>query len=118
MANNYTLSARNLMIESLPDTLYMTVHDADPGQTGNFELAGITRQPVTLQIAANGERTVAETYVDIEVAIGQTVSYIGVFTAATGGTFIASVDVQDVNFTQNSVYRISDILFDLNLICV
>ena len=115
MANNYTLGARNTMISALPSTLFIAVHSQDPGQTGNFEVSGTTRQPVSLEIAADGERSVSEDFVDIEVANGDIVSYIGVFTAATGGTFIASVVVQEATFNQNSVYRVSDISFDLNL---
>jgi len=115
MANNYTLSARNTMVAALPATLFIALHTQDPGQTGNFEVAGTTRQPVSLEIASNGERSVSESFVDIEVASGDVISYIGVFTAATGGTFIASVDVQEATFNQDSVYRVSDISFDLNL---
>jgi len=117
MANNYTDTTRNLMLAALPGTLYMSLHDIDPGQVGNNEVAGTVRQSVTLQAASNGVRPVSESFVDIEVNNGETVEFIGVFTALTGGNFIASIEVQPTTFTQDSVYRISDISFDLNLTC-
>jgi len=69
---------------------YISAHTADPGSTGTSEVAGgspaYARKQTTWGTAANGERVGSQ--VAIDVPAGTSVTYWGIWSAATSGTFL------------------------------
>lgn len=69
---------------------YVSAHTADPGTTGANEVsgAGYNRVQATLPAGSNGAGTAPA--VSIPIPAGVEVKWIGVWSAATGGTFIGA----------------------------
>lgn len=67
---------------------YVSLHTADPGLTGASEVTGgaYVRVLAALPAGANGTGTAPS--VDINVPAGTTVTHVGVWTAASSGSFI------------------------------
>lgn len=69
---------------------HIALHDGDPGSGGANELTGGTppyaRKAVTWGAAASGQRT-NSAQMDFDVPPGKTVGYVGLWSAATAGTF-------------------------------
>jgi hypothetical protein len=87
---------------------YASLHSASPGTTGANELSGggYARQAITWSAAANGSRAISGTE-DFPVPAGATVSHFGMWTAVTGGTFIAGDPLSDSeDFTAAGTYRL------------
>jgi hypothetical protein len=67
---------------------YISAHTADPGATGASEVAGTTRQLTTWAAAAGGQR--AGSQISMAIGAGVTITYWGLWSAATGGTFLGA----------------------------
>lgn len=69
-------------------TTHASLHTADPGSTGAHEVSGgsYTRKAITWQDAAGGVKTIVGTIV-FQVPAGTTITYVGTWSAASGGTF-------------------------------
>ncbi|QLF84005.1 hypothetical protein SEA_UPYO_26 [Gordonia phage Upyo] len=70
---------------------YISAHTADPGTTGANEVAAgpdYNRVQATFPTGAAGSGTAPQ--VSIPIPAGVTVTHIGVWSAATGGTFIGT----------------------------
>lgn len=69
---------------------WVSAHTSDPGTTGAGEVSGGTyaRVQATLPTGSNGAGTAPS--VDINIPAGTEVKWIGVWSAATGGTFIGT----------------------------
>lgn len=69
---------------------YVSAHTADPGTTGANEVSGgsYARQSAALPAGSNGAGTAPA--VNIPIPAGTTVKWVGVWTAATGGTFVGA----------------------------
>lgn len=69
---------------------YVSAHTADPGTTGANEVTGgsYARQAASLPTGAAGSGTAPA--VNIPIPAGTTVKWIGVWTAATAGTFVGA----------------------------
>lgn len=71
---------------------YISIHTADPGTTGTSEATGgspaYARQQTTWT-AGTADGVVAGSQVTFNLAAG-TYTYFGIWTAATGGTFIGA----------------------------
>lgn len=65
---------------------YISLHSADPGTTGANEISGVGRQKTTWGAAASGTATGSQ--VTYPSAPAADYKYFGVWTAATGGTFL------------------------------
>lgn len=63
---------------------YISAHTADPGATGTSQHG--SREQTTWGAASNGSRTGSQ--VSIAVSAGTTITHWGVWSAATGGTFL------------------------------
>ena len=63
----------------------ISFHTADPGTTGTNEITG-TRASTTWATASNGSR--AGSQVSAAIPAGTTVTHWGIWSAATGGTFL------------------------------
>ena len=67
---------------------YISAHTADPGSTGTSEVSGgsYARQQTTWGAASAGSR--AGSQVSIPIPASTTVAYWGIWSAASGGTFL------------------------------
>lgn len=74
-----------------PTNIYMSLHTADPGETGASEVTGgsYARQTVTASFAAASGGSVS-TNVDINFTLmpAATVTHIGIWDASTAGNFL------------------------------
>lgn len=64
---------------------YISLHSGDPGTTGANEIAAVTRVSCAAPAANNNTDWAAVT---LSVPAGATPSHFGVWSAATGGTFL------------------------------
>lgn len=114
MPAEYTPAAKNAMLNAIGVT-HVSAHTADPGTTGASEVAGGTyaRQPITLGAAAGGIKS-ATTQPAIPIPAGVTVTHLGYWNAATGGTFLAKDDIPDEAFGSAGTLTVQSAAFDLN----
>lgn len=115
MALNDT--AKNLMLDALTAVaIFVSAHSADPGTTGTSELAGgspaYARKSITWNAAASANADSSNQPV-IDVESGDTVAWLGLFSALTAGTFYGSADVTDEAFGSQGTYTVTD--FDISL---
>jgi hypothetical protein len=106
-----TTIGKNTVLDSgLPATLYAALHDDVPGADGSAnELTGGTpayvRQAVTMTAASGGARGIGASVL-FDVPAGA-VAYASLWTAATGGTCIATDDVTTETFAAQGQYRLN-----------
>lgn len=102
----FTTAAKNAMLGTYT-TFYAAAFTANPGETGTNEVTGGTYARVqgTFGAASGGVRQLSSN-VDLNIPAGTTVTHIGWFTAATGGTFIGPTDTVDETFAAAGVFRI------------
>lgn len=69
---------------------HISLHTADPGTSGTNELSGgsYARQSIAFNAAASGQADNAATITFDGPASSQTVTHVGLWTAASGGTFL------------------------------
>ncbi|MDM7488696.1 hypothetical protein QT969_10375 [Rhodococcus sp. CSLK01-03] len=74
--------------------VYISLHTADPTSTGQYEATGgspaYARKATTWGAAASGQVTGSEVTID---APAGTYTHAGIWSAATGGTFIDKVSI-------------------------
>lgn len=88
MAGNYSVAAKNLMLDALGAVaVYVSAHTADPGPTGTNECAGSTRAGVTWSAASAGAKLASNTPTITGISITDPVQYVGFWSAASGGTY-------------------------------
>lgn len=115
----YTVAGKNLMLNALrgvnPTTpiTHVSAHSASPGETGANEIG--TRQPIAFNAASGGALDDSTNGAAIPVPGGSTVSHIGFWNGASGGTFLAWTDEADESFTNAGTYTLTDADLDLNL---
>ena len=110
-------NAKNAMLDHLAGlALYLSAHSADPGTTGANELAGGTppyaRKSITWNTAASGALDSSNQPV-LDIESGDTVAWLGLFSALTAGTFYGSADVTDETFGAQGTYTCTD--FDISI---
>ena len=115
MALNET--AKNLMLDALTAVaVYVSAHSADPGATGTNELAGgspaYARKSITWNAASSANADSSNQPV-FDIEAGDTVAYVGLWSAVTAGTFYGSADVTDEAFGSQGTYTVTD--FDISL---
>lgn len=93
--------------------LYMSLHTASPGTTGANEVTGgspaYARKAITWTAGAvDGQYTATVPTFDVPAV---TVTHVGVWTAATGGTFLDSVDVVDQTFGSQGTLSITSVTY-------
>ena len=101
-----TAAVRSLMLDSVTIT-HASLHTADPGTAGDFEVSGsgYARQVVTMSAAANGLRAAANQPV-FSVPAATTVAHIGLW---NNTTFLGSADPVDETFTNAGTYTVTSI---------
>jgi hypothetical protein len=87
--------------------VYASLHTANPGDTGSNEVSGgsYTRKPLTWGTPSNGSVSITNQPV-FDVPGGTTVSYVGLWSAASGGTFYGWADITDETFGGNGTYTL------------
>jgi len=107
-----TATGKNTVLDSgLPANLYAALHSGAPGADGSTnELTGGTpayvRKAVTMAAAAAGAKATSAA-VTFDVPAAATVAYASLWTAATGGTCVATDDVTSETFAAQGQYKLN-----------
>lgn len=84
-----TTEKNNLATKYGTDAVYASLHNTSPGTTGTGEISGgspaYARKAVSWAAASNGQSTATVTF---DVASGVTVAGVGLWTAATAGSYL------------------------------
>lgn len=95
-----TASGRNTAVNSVTGAYaYVSLHTGSPGSSGASEVSGggYARKAVTWGAASAGVATQTGS-VTFDVPASTTVTHIGVWSSATGGTFGGFHDITDETF--------------------
>lgn len=105
-------AAKNVMLDALGAVVsHVSLHSADPGASGTDELAGgspaYSREAIAWASAASGSmsKTASDPVFDVEG--GDTVSYVGFWSASTAGTFYGSANVTDEVYGGQGTYTLT-----------
>lgn len=114
----YSIDGKNAMLDALAAlAVFVSLHDADPGDSGTNEISGGTpayvRKAITWNAAAAGSLDSSNQPV-LDVGAGKTVAFVGFWSAESGGTFYGSADVTDEVFGGQGTYTLTDADLDLN----
>ena len=114
----YSTAGKNVMLNALAAVaVFASLHTSNPGDTGTNEVTGgspaYARKAITWNAASGG--SIDDSNVPVfDVPSGTTVSYVGLFSAVSGGTFYGSSDVTDEVFAAQGTYTLTDMDLDLN----
>lgn len=105
-------NAKNAMLNQLGTLItFASLHSADPGTTGTNELAGgspaYARKAIAWAAAASGAMAKTASNPVFDVEGGDTVSYVGYFSAVTAGTFYGSANVTDEVYGGQGTYTLT-----------
>jgi hypothetical protein len=114
----YSTLGKNAMLNALGAVaVYASLHSSDPGDNGANELTGgspaYARKSITWNAAASGSMDDSNVPV-FDVPAGSTVSYVGLWSAVTSGTFYGSANVTDEVYSGQGTYTLTDMDLDLN----
>lgn len=114
----YSVAAKNLMLNALGAVAgFASLHDNDPGDNGANEISGgspaYARKAHTWNSAASGSMDDSNAPV-FDVPAGKTVKYVGMWSAATSGTFYGAAAVTNEVFAAQGTYTLTDMDADLN----
>ena len=114
----YAAAAKNLMLDQFGAVaLYGSLHTAAPGSTGASEVAGgspaYARKSLTWSAAANGSKTLSNTPT-FDIPASTTVAYLGLWSAASGGTYYGYITVTSEVYAAQGTYQIQSGAVDLN----
>jgi hypothetical protein len=113
----FSVSAENLAVDAISGsatsaTRYISLHSQDPGATGTSgEISGGTyaRKGTTFNAAANSSSTGSN--VTLDVPSGVSITYWGLWTAASGGTFLYGGQLPAAEtFGSNGTYTLTPTL--------
>lgn len=111
----FTAAGKNVMLNNLGVT-HVSAHTADPTDAGLNEVSGGTyaRQSITYTSASGGAID-SSNIPEVPIPASTTVTHVGYWTAATGGTMVA-YDALAISETFNNVgnLTITDSDLDLN----
>jgi hypothetical protein len=79
-------AAQNAILSDVT-TYYLSLHTADPGQTGAHEGTD-GRQAITFAASSGGSQDSSDGQTWSSAAGGQTYGYFGIWTAASGGSYL------------------------------
>jgi hypothetical protein len=113
MASSLAVAERQRLLDNFGTTYgFVSAHSADPGATGTAnELTGgspaYARKAITwasATSAAPSVKALAATFPTFDIPAGSTVSFIGFWTLATGGTYGGCIDVTDEVYAGQGTY--------------
>lgn len=106
----HTTYAKNLMLDALPSTVYVSAHTAAPGESGINEVSGgsYARQSMSVAAAASSARD-SSSQPAIPIPAGTTVTHTGIWDAASGGNFLGySALASNETFSNAGTLTIAD----------
>ena len=111
MALNET--AKNLMLDALAAAAtYISLHDGDPSTSGANEISGGTpsyiRKVITWDAAASSEVDASNQPI-LDIGIGTSIEYGGLWSAESGGVFYGAGSVPTESFGAQGTYTITAI---------
>jgi hypothetical protein len=114
----YTNAAKHAMLDELASlAVFVSLHTADPGTTGASEVSGgspaYARKAIAWNAASGGAIDSSNAPV-FDVPAGTTVTHVGFWSAASGGTFYGSDAVTNEAFGAQGTYTLTDADLDLN----
>lgn len=99
---------QNLATQYGNNAAYASLHTADPGTTGASEVSGgspaYARKAITWTAGTTGTATGTVTF---DVPTGVTVTYCGLWTASSGGSFLDKATVTSQTFSAQGTYQLS-----------
>ena len=100
---------------SPPANLYVKLHTGDPGAAGTANAsANTTRQLVTFAASSGGTMAKDNSPSWINWTNGsETLTHLSLWTAASGGTFLLSIDVPDKSVINGDDVVLSSLIFNL-----
>lgn len=109
-----TTAAKNIMLGSIAPG-FVSLHTSNPSESGANEVTGgsYARVATTFAAASAGARAAINAPV-VNVPAGVTVTYVGYWTAATGGTFLGYDDVTSATFTNAGTYTVNTASININ----
>jgi len=114
----YSVEAKNAMLDALGGfAVYASLHDGDPGTTGENELSGgnpsYARKAITWNLATGGIMDSSNQPV-FDIPAGKTIKYMGLWSAITGGVFYLSAPIVNEAFASQGTHILTDGDLDLN----
>lgn len=114
----YSTLGKNAMLDALAGlAVFVSLHEGDPGDNGANEISGgspaYTRKGITWNPADGGSLDSSNQPV-FDVPAGKTVSFVGFWSALSGGVFYGAADVVDEVFAAQGTYTLTDADLDLN----
>jgi hypothetical protein len=102
----YSDAAKDVALDAMAagPCKYVSAHTASPGSTGADECAGSTRQLLTYASAATGSKAITSGFAIPGIAITDTVQFLGLWSAATGGTYGGRIEVTPTGGTGGSTW--------------
>ena len=114
----YSIVGKNAMLDALAGlAIFASLHEGDPGESGTNEISGGTPAYARKAIAwnaADGGNLDSSNQPVFDVPGGKTVSYVGFWSALSGGVFYGAADVVDEVFGAQGTYTLTDADLDLN----
>ncbi len=106
-------AGKNLALNALKDTItHVSLHTADPGDTGANEVSGgspaYARKAIAFNAAASGTMDDSTNGITFDVPAGTTVTHVGYWSAVTGGTFLAKSAQTPETFAGQGTYTVTD----------
>lgn len=109
-----TVAGRNLVLGALPNG-FVSLHTANPGDSGSNEVTGGSYARVACTLAAaSGANRAASNQPAVNVPAGTTITHVGYWTASTGGTFLGFDDVTAAGFTNAGTYTVNTLNFTVS----
>lgn len=114
----YSAQAKAYMLDQLGTVcVFASLHTANPGSTGASEVIGgspaYARKALTWNAASAGSKTLSN-QPTFDVPASTTVTHIGLWSAATSGTYYGYIDVTDEVFAAQGTYQVTSGTVDLN----
>lgn len=111
MATVFSNDGKNSLLDGLAaDAAYMSLHTGDPSTTGANEVTGgspaYARKSVTWAAASAGALTSTNAQV-FDVPASTTITYIGLWSALTTGTFYGHVSITSEAFAGQGTYTVA-----------
>ena len=105
-------AAKHVMLDQLATVaVFASLHTGDPGTTGANEISGgspaYARKAITWNAASGGALDNNANPV-FDVPASTTVAHVGLWSAATNGTFYGSFDVTDEVFAAQGTYTLTN----------
>lgn len=94
--SNFINAAKTIMLDALAAQAgFVSLHTADPGSTGAAEMTGTGYARAAITYSATSAGAKQGVGAKQTVPAGKTVAFLGLWSAATGGTFLGPLDCPD-----------------------